>query len=272
MAHGDVTLERHDTVALITLDRPERQNAIDERMVARLGEAVNELESALPRAIVVTGGGSDAFSAGLDIRPGSNPAAAALLQAVQQQDRGAIEKLLARLRQPVDRLMSLPVPVIAAVNGIAFGAGAEIVARCDLRVADAGAIFCFINTRMGLMPSFGGVPALTRLVGPARAADLLLSARKFRATEALGLGMLNRLAEPGMAAEEALKFANSIASNGPRAVRATLRVLRESAGVSLDEGLQMELGAAAGVFASGEFAYGLQAIQDQTEAEFPDIP
>jgi enoyl-CoA hydratase len=268
MTQGRVTVERHDRVALLTLDRADRGNAIDQAMVDSLAEAVSELAAELPRALVVAGSGTDAFCSGLDIRADGNPLAQNLLAAVKARAPDRIKALLLALREPFDRLVTLPIPVVAAVNGLAFGAGAELAVRCDLRVADASASFCFINTRLGLTTSLGGGPALARLVGPARAADLLLTARKVPITEAYGLGLVNRPSQPGQAVETALEVAAMIASNAPRAIRATLGNLRRD----LTSEMDAELDTAADVFASGDFAYGIHAARTRSAPEFPDVP
>jgi len=221
--------------------------------------------------VVVTGAG-DAFCTGLDLTPAANPAVDRLLRAVQTHDRATVEALLDRTRTVVDRLAELPVPVIAAVNGPAWGAGAEIALRCDLRVMDGAATLCLVGARMGLSTSFGGGPALTRLVGSSRAADLLLTARQVPAVEAFSLGLANRLAEPGMALDNALRLAFAISRNGPQAVRAALRVVRGSAGLDAGAAMTLERDAAAHVLLSGDFLIALKAAMTKTKAVFPDVP
>jgi enoyl-CoA hydratase len=158
------------------------------------------------------------------------------------------------------------------VNGPAWGAGAELALRCDLRVMDGSATLCMIGVRMGLTPILGGGPALTQLVGPSRAADLLLSARKVPAVEAFSLGLVNRITEPGQALDNALRLAFSISRNGQHAVRAVLRVTRGSAGLDADAGLALEREAAARVIMSGDFLIAMRAALNKTEAVFPDVP
>jgi enoyl-CoA hydratase/carnithine racemase len=239
-------------------------------MLGELATVVGELEGRVPRVVVVTGAGG-AFCAGLDLDPSTNPTVGELLRAVQTHDRTAVERLLDRIRGVVDRLVGLPVPVIAAVNGPAWGAGAEIALRCDLRVLDAGATLCLIGARTGLASMLGGGPALVRLVGPSRAADLVLSARKVSAVEAFSLGLANRLGEPGQALEGALQTARSIARNGPRAVRASLSVLRASPGLPLETALGLERATATDLILSGEFLVGLGAAMARTEPDFSDV-
>jgi enoyl-CoA hydratase len=267
---GQVTLARVEKLAVVRLDRAERRNALDEEMLSALETLLGELEAAPPRAVVVTGAG-EAFSIGLDLDPATNPAIMALLRAVQNHDRTELERQVGRIRGLVDRMVGLPVPVIAAVSGPAWGAGAEIALRCDLRALDATATLCLSGARTGLAPMFGGGPALARLVGPARAADLVLTGRKVSAVEAFSLGLANRLSEPGQALESALQLARAIAKNGPRAVRAALRVARASAALPAAEAARLELDAATELLLSGEFLLGMRAAMDRIEPEFPDV-
>jgi enoyl-CoA hydratase len=163
------------------------------------------------------------------------------------------------------------VPIIAALGGLAYGGGAEIAARCDLRVADPRATLCFSEVRLGLMPDLGGGVALARLVGAGRAADLILTARKVRAEEALALGLVNRGSEQGASLDEALALAQEIAANGPRAVRAALAVIRGNADLSWREALHGELEAAAQLIASGECQVGIAAFLSRTPPQFRDV-
>ena len=169
MPSSQVRLERREKVAILTLDRPERHNALNEAMWTSLEKALDEIEANPPRVVVLTGAGKTAFCAGMDVNP-DNPQIARLVEALRDGDREPAEAFLQGLRQTVDRLIALPVPIIAAINGKAYGGGAEIASRCDLRVADPEAILCFSEVRLGLMPDMGGGPALTHLIGPGRAA------------------------------------------------------------------------------------------------------
>ncbi|MCP4694836.1 MAG: enoyl-CoA hydratase/isomerase family protein [Desulfobacterales bacterium] len=223
-----------------------------------------------PRAIVVTGSGDKAFSAGFDVNI-DNPQVSGLIEAVQEGRREPIEKLIGRIRGAVDGLASLPAPIIAAINGDAHGGGAELAARCDLRVMEPDAAICFSEVRLGLMPDWGGAPALTRLVGPARAADMILTARKVGAEEALSLGLINRISAPGRALNESIELAGAIAENGPRAVRTALEVIRSTGKQSLEEALAFEAEKAVELIASGECYHGISALLSKQKPEFPDL-
>lgn len=269
MSDGTVRLSRDGHVALLVLDRPERRNAMGESMWTALEARVAELEAKLPRAVVITGEGDRAFCAGQDLGM-DNPQVQALVGAVQTKDERAVEVFLARERRVVDRLLALPVPLVAAVNGVAFGGGAELATRCDLRVLDPAAVVCFSEVTLGLMPDWGGGVALARLLGAGRAADLILTGRRVDAEEALRLGLANRISAKGQSVAEAMELARAIAKNGPRAVKCSLEVLRRAPALSTEEALALEFRRAVSLIASGECAHGIMAFMNKQAPEFPD--
>lgn len=269
MSEERVLLERRGRIAIITNNRPERLNTFNLAFWEALDKTLDIIEADLPRALIFTGGGERAFSAGFDVNP-DNPMLADLMKGLQTRDREPAYQLLARCRRSIDRLVGLPVPVIAAINGLAYGGGAEILSRCDLRVIDPDAVISFSEVRLGLMPDWGGGPALTRMVGPARAADLILTARKVSADEALNIGLVNRVSEPGKVVDCALELAEEIAANGPGAVRRSLKIIRTTLDLELEAALSAELNEAADLIATGECLHGITALMSRTKPEFPD--
>ncbi len=268
-SNGTVTLERDGHLAVITLNRPEKRNCLNHEMWSGIADAARTLSARPPRAVIITGAGS-AFCAGMDVSP-TNPQISSLVEAAQNHDPEPMRGLLREVRPAFDALVSLPVPVIAAINGLAFGGGAELAVRCDLRVMDPEATICFSETRLGLMPDVGGGVALTRLLGPGVATDLILTARRVKADEALRLGLVNRVSAPGRVVEDALAFGREIAANGPRANRAALDVIRQTPDLSEADALALERENAAQLMASGECAHGLAALMSRTPPEFPDV-
>lgn len=264
-----ISLKRQGHIVIITFERPAKQNAFDQQMFDCLDKVVAELKSSLPRVIVLTGAGEKAFCAGFDVNP-ENPLLKPLSIAMEKHDKGPAYDLIHRIRTSTDNLVSLPVPIIAAINGLAYGGGAEIASRCDLRVMDPGAVICFSEVRLGLMPDHGGVVGLTHLVGASRAADLILTARKVYAEEAFQLGLINRISAPGKALEEALSLALSITQNGPRAVRHALYVIRKTGDLTTQEALELETEAAATLIASGESIHGISAFLTRQKPDFPE--
>jgi len=215
-----VRLERVEPeLALVTLNRPERLNAIDDAFVAGLHDALSELEQDGDlRAVVLTGAGRG-FCAGADLK--ATPALATrrpdALYAGQQ-----------RLAELSVRLHELPVPVIAAVNGPAAGGGFALAAACDLRVAAPAAHFSAANVRIGISGGEMGLSwLLPQALGRARAAELLLTGRRLPAVEALAWGFVSRVADDAVA--EAFGLARQIAGNPPFGVRLTKEMLRSTA-------------------------------------------
>lgn len=263
-----IRLERRGHIALVTLNRPEKLNTFDERMWTELERVTAELASELPRAAVITGAGR-AFSAGFDVNP-ENPQVAELAGALEEGERAPAEKLVRRVREAVDKLVFLPVPIIAALNGIAYGGGAELATRCDIRIADPDALISFSEVRLGLMPDWGGGVALTRLLGTAKAAELILTARKVTAVEALYMGLVNKISEPGSALEESIELAELIGKNGPRAVRMALEVIRKTPDLTLEDALELETKRASDLIATGECVHGIAAFLQKKDPEFPE--
>lgn len=268
MTEQQIMLERKNRVALVTLNRPGRQNAFDRAMFLELGRIVRELRDNTPRAVVITGV-DKAFCAGFDVNP-DNPWVAELIAAVETSTTEPAERLIRDLRAVSDEFASLSAPLIAAVNGMAYGGGAELAVRCDLRVMDPDAVICFSEVRLGLMPDWGGGAALAHLIGASRAADLILTARKVRADEAMALGLTNRISRPGKCLEDALALAEEISQNGPRAVRSALSVIRQSLNMTLEQNLTLEADLAVKLIASGECFHGVAAFLEKREPDFPD--
>jgi enoyl-CoA hydratase/carnithine racemase len=266
-----IFLKRDGYLATLLLNRPERHNAFDAGMWRELETCVSRLENNPGRAVVITGADDKAFCAGFDVNP-DNPHINGLATAVAEGNREPVQRLLQETRSIVDRLTGLPVPVIAAVNGDAHGGGAELAVRCDMRVMDPAASLCFSEVRLGLMPDWGGSVALTRLVGPALAADMVLTARRITAEEAHAKGLANRISAPGQALAEGIALAGEIAANGPRAVRHALDVIRQVGDLSLAAALDLETRRAAALIASGECLEGIGAFLEQRAPVFASPP
>lgn len=264
-----VRIERFGHIAVVTFDRPERQNALNEHMWDCIERIVNDLKKELPRVVILTGAGQKAFCAGWDMNP-DNPQAISFIKAIENHEKAPITAVISRIRSITDELVMLPVPVIAAINGLAYGGGAEIASRCDLRVMDPGAVICFSEVRLGLMPDHGGAVGLTRIVGPSKAADLILTARKVGAEEALAMGLVNRISAPSKALDEATSLARTIAENGPRAVRHALKVIRKVFDMPCYEALELETEEAVTLIASGESIHGVTAFLSKQKPAFPE--
>lgn len=265
-----VRLEYIGNVGLVTLDRPERWNAFNDVMWAELESAAARLNEKCPRVVVITGAGNRAFCAGQDVNP-DNPQIIEQAKALETKDKAVAKALIMLIRKAVDSLCGLPVPIIAALNGAAYGGGAELAARCDLRVMDPKAVITFSEVKLGLMPDWGGGVALTRILGPSKAADLILTARRVEAKEALEIGLTNRISAPDKALEQAMEMAQAIAQNGPHAIRCALELIRRTPDMPQSKALDLESKNAINLILTGECIHGITAFLEKTIPDFPDI-
>ena len=269
MSEYGINLEYLDHIAIIKIDRPQRLNTFNEIMWTELEEVIVKLKQDIPRVAILTGAGNKSFSAGFDVSV-DNPQVSSLIEAIKANDRSPVEKLIRRIRNIVDSVFNLPVPIIAAINGNAYGGGAELAVRCDLRFMEPDAVICFSEVRLGLMPDWGGTAVLPRLVGPANAADMILTAREVNAEEALSLGLINHISSPTKVLSESIDLAERIAQNGPSAVRFALEVIRSTSNISLKEALELEMEKAISLITSGECFHGISAFLSKKEPKFPN--
>jgi len=244
-----IDCERHDGVAVIAFDRPERRNALDIPMRTEFARVVAQaIADEGVRAIVLTGRGGQ-FCAGGDI--GSMRSAEGL---TAEAGRRRMRSML----DTVSALYSCDKPVLAAVEGAAFGAGFALALLADLIVAAQGARFCMSFARVGLVPDSGALYTLPRIVGLQRAKELMLSARELDAQEALALGIAVELTPEGGALERALELARSLTQASPAAVAMTKTALNVSLSSDLRSMLELEANAQGVAFASG---YHREAVE-----------
>lgn len=256
-AYKNLRLERRDAVTILFVDRPQVLNAINRETLGEIAEATRAfVADSTQGALIVTGAGEKAFISGADINELSTlgPAAA--------ED-------ISRFGQAVvDQLERSPKPVIAAVNGYAFGGGCELALACHMRLASENAVMGLPEVKLGIIPGYGGTQRLPRLVGPGRALELILSARNVKAEEAERIGLVNRLVPQAELLAEAVKLAQAILKNGPLAVEAALECVVRGMQLPLDQGLRFESGRFGILAASDDMHEGLQAFLDKRPAAF----
>lgn len=224
-----VTAERDGDVVTLTIQRPEVMNCLSFPTLKRLRTLFWELSQDLSvRVVMITGAGERAFCAGADLKE----------RKTMPLDR--VPVFVKNIRRTMDDLEALPQPTIGVINGFAFGGGTEMLLACDLRVAATHAQLGLTETSLAIIPGAGGTQRLPRLIGKARAKDLILSARRVGAEEAERMGLVNRVAKEGELAAAARELAAAIAANGPVAVRAAKRAVDEGSELPLEEGLAVE--------------------------------
>jgi methylglutaconyl-CoA hydratase len=226
-----VRLERREGVTILTLDRPDRMNAMSRKMVLELGRVGRELAAeASVRAVVITGTGNQAFCAGADLKE---------RRGMSESD---VRSLLELYRTELAWIDPFPAPVIAAINGVALGGGLELALQCDLRVAAEHAIMGLPETSLGIIPGAGGTQRLPRIVGEARAKELILLGRRITAAHALAVGLVNRVSRPGTGVlEDTLEWIRPIVDGAPIAQRTALAAIDETRNADLDAGLAREM-------------------------------
>ena len=245
-------------VARLTLDNPPL-NLVTRELLEALDGALATLEAADPgavRAVVVTGTGERAFSAGSHVGDFEN-------------QRGATGRARHELESGVAaRLAGLPMPTIAAIEGNALGGGLELALCCDIRVASDQAKLGLPEVRLAVTPGAGGTQRLGRVVGEARARELILTGRVLDAAEAERIGLVNRIVPAGEAVASAEAIGAEIAARGPLAVREAKRLVALSSDVELAAGLAAELDASDRVFASEDMLEGARSFLEKREPEY----
>ncbi|MEU9345354.1 enoyl-CoA hydratase/isomerase family protein [Streptomyces sp. NPDC048278] len=253
-------VEVRDRVAVFTLDRPERLNAVGTETVGLLRDALARVrEDDDVRALVLTGAGR-AFSAGADL--------------------GEIESFttpwqfrafVGRLTETYALLAEFPKPSVAAIHGFAFGGGLELALACDLRVAERGTRLGLPEMKLGVLPGAGGTQRLPRLLPPAIAKQMILTGEPLDAERAHALGLLNELTEPGGALKAAEALAARLAAGAPLALAAGKRLIDHGLGMDLTAAVAYEQETVSVLFATEDRAEGLRAFRDRRPGEFRGV-
>jgi len=253
-----VELEIDSRVATVTLDRPESLNAFTGSMREDLLAAIDEGASKA-RTLVITGAGK-AFCSGGDV---------GLMEKLRED--GNVEALRPRIEEGkavVKRLAELSIPTLAAVNGVAAGAGLSLALACDLRIASSRARFAASFVRIGLHPDWGGTYFLTRLAGVATARDLIFSGRLIDAAEAAKLGLVNWVVEPSELVERTRDKALELAGGAPFSIQYAKRGIALAERASLEEVLDFEEEAQLACFRTEDALEGIRAFREKRRPDF----
>jgi enoyl-CoA hydratase len=256
MSYETLLVEREDAVAVVTLNRPP-VNAISAELVAELEAVFGALGAdAAVRVVILTGAGERVFCAGADLGGAFGGAGA------------DVEPLLRRGHALLRRIETFPKPVIAAIQGHATGGGCEIAMACHLRLMKETARIGQTESNLGILPGYGGTQRLPRLVGRARALELLILGTQVPAPEALALGLVNRLTREGETLAEAKTLARTIARRAPGATRLIIECVDRALTAPVDEGRDAEIRAFLEVLRTEDAAEGIQAFFQKRPPEF----
>ena len=232
-----VLLNIEGSIATITLNRPEAMNAFNKDVYGGLQQTTRTIrENAAVRAVIITGAGERAFSAGMDLKM---IAASGFGSTLMAEQREGYERLFA-LKSLFTAFEELPVPVIAAINGYCMGAALELSLCCDIRIATENAIFALPEMSFGVIPDLGSTQRLPRIIGIGMAKEMLFTGRRINAQDALRLGLINHIYTREQLMSEAKKLAEEIARANPRLMEGAKRAANMSLSTPLDWGLRLE--------------------------------
>jgi enoyl-CoA hydratase len=257
MAYMTLLLEKRDGIAYITVNRPEKLNALNQKVMKELGECFEEIEGdGDVKAVILTGAGEKAFVAGADI---NELAAQTPMQGKEMSLSG--QKVL-------NSIENLGKPVIAAVNGYAFGGGCEMAMACTLRIASENARLGQPEVKLGIIPGYAGTQRLPRLLGKGRALEMILSGEAVTAQEAYRIGLVNQVVPQKdlMASAEAL--ARKIMANGPLAVKLAMEAVNHGMEMTEEQGEFLEANLFGLCCTTGDMKEGTRAFLEKRPAKF----
>jgi enoyl-CoA hydratase len=257
MAYENISLSVEEGIAILKVNRPKVLNALNRATLLEIQRALKELEKDPGvRVLIITGEGEKAFVAGADI---SEMAPMNPKEALEFSKLG---------HETLSLLEEFPCPVIAAVNGYALGGGLELVLACDIILASENARLGLPEVTLGICPGFGGTQRLPRLIGKARAKELIFTGEMIDAKKAYEYGIVNKVVPQDKLLDEAKEIARKIAKNGPLAVRTAKRLVEMGLETSLRNGEAMEMEAWANLFATEDQKEGMRAFLEKRKPEF----
>ena len=254
MEFQNVIVEKDDSIAVLTLNRPQQLNALSYDLVKDLSLAMQELDADDHVRVMIVTGGEKVFAAGADIK--------------EMADRGPFDTRIHQRSDYRDQINRTAKPVIAAVSGFALGGGCELAMSCDIIVASETARFGQPEVNLGIIPGSGGTQRLTRTVGKFRAMEMVLTGETLSAGEAERLGLVNRVVPVEVLLDEAKNLAKKIAAKPVLAVKAAKEAVLKSANTFLNEGLEFERKSFYLLFASEDRKEGMKAFLEKRKPEF----
>lgn len=245
-----------ESICILTIDKAP-MNTLDKLTITQLEDAISKItKDSSIRTVILTGAGEKAFVAGAEISE------------FLECDALSGEELVKKGQQVFKTLESLPIPVIAAINGYALGAGLELALACDIRIMEEQAQVGLPETGLGLIPGYGGTQRLARLVGIGHAKELIFSGRYIKADEALKLGVVEKVVVTGTSMESALTMAGVFKRKAPLAIGAAKKAIQEGIDKPLNEAIEIEISYCGKLFGSEDLQEGAKAFFDRREANF----
>ncbi|MBI2434805.1 MAG: enoyl-CoA hydratase/isomerase family protein [Candidatus Hydrogenedentes bacterium] len=264
MTDAFIQTRTEDRIFFITLDRAAKRNAINLEMLEQLSSAMHEVDAHPELRAVIVQAAGPIFSAGVDIMA----LAALRAEAGTQNASRWLRRLAGRMQQLLDNIEATEVPVIAALHGKVMGLGLELALACDLRVAADDVALSIPEARLGLVADVGGTTRLSRIIGPARAKDMLMTCRDVGAEEALQWGLLNRVAPASQLQEAAVSLAQEIARNAPLAVGLAKRIIDQGDGLDKHSQMALERWAQSQLIATEDVGEAMASFFEKRPPEF----
>lgn len=255
-----ITFEKEGKVGVLTLNRPNVLNAISPEVYQEIKEVMQEIAfDAKIHVVIITGAGEKAFCAGADI------------DAMKSMTPYEIRRFARSGLEAFRSISLLPKPVIAAVNGLALGGGCELALACDMIIASSKSRFGLPEINLGIFPGGGGTQRLTRLVGFMRAKELIFTGRIIKPEEALKMGMINQVVEPGELLKKVKELAASICEKGPIALHMAKVAINQTMEVPLSAGLDYEIECFSSLFATQDQKEGMEAFLKKRLPQFKGV-
>lgn len=255
MEYNFLKINQTDAVCTLAISAPKSLNALNSNILKELDEFLNNLDESV-RVLIITGDGEKSFVAGADISE---------MQNLNESDGFTFGKLGAQVFRKIE---TLPIPVIAAVNGFALGGGCELAMACDIRIASNKAKFGQPEVGLGIIPGFSGTYRLAKLVGMGYAKEMIYTGKPIRADEALRIGLVNAIYEPEQLMEEAMNLANRMVVNAPIAVRYAKKCINEEYDLAADEAIAFENMMFGKCFATLDQKEGMTAFMNKAKPNF----
>lgn len=257
MTHDLLLIEEKNQAVILTLNRPEVMNCLNFELLYAMRDTIDSLQYRTDiRTVIITGKGEKSFCAGADLKE----------RASLTPDE--VKKFILTIRNLLTSIQNLPMPVISAVNGVALGGGTEVALASDIRIASQTASMGLTETRLAIIPGGGGTQRLPRIIGVAKAKELIFTGRRVNAEEALEIGLVNKVTSPEMLLAECLKMADMIAETGPIAVEMAKYAIDRGIETDLATGLAIESNAYRVTIPTEDRVEGLTAFREKRKPQY----